>query len=69
MTARVHGPTVACVSGCTSNAQETSRYAALHLPLAQMRSSSSGIIGMAVVKPCAQTTMTLTAALKSTCPH
>src|SRR6267143_2485310 len=69
ISARLQGPTATCVSGWTSNAREMSRWAASQFPDPQTRSSSFGIIGTAMVKPCAQTTITLTAALNSTRPQ
>src|SRR5712664_65816 len=69
ISARLQGPTAIWVCGWTSNAREMSRWAASQFPDPQTRSSSFGIMGTATVKPCAQTTITLTAALNSTRPQ
>src|SRR5882724_12833807 len=69
ISARLQGPIAIWVSGWTSNAREMSRWAASQFPDPQTRSSSFGIMGTATVKPCAQTTITPTAALNSTRPQ
>src|SRR5712691_5978955 len=69
ISARLQGPIAIWVSGWTSNAREMSRWAASQFPDPQTRSSSFGIMRTATVKPCAQTTITLTAALNSTRPQ
>src|SRR5882762_7724085 len=69
ISARLQGPTAVWVSGWASNVREMSRWAASQFPDPQTRSSSFGIMGTATVKPCAQTTITLTAALNSTRPQ